>query len=405
MANVKKIKIGESEYGIATANKLTVGNKTFDGSSSVSIAAADLGAITNVTAKGGSNISNVGTPTVQASTSGTTTTLTFDFLKGEQGTQGINLLQGSRGFYYPWSNIGEAPSLGSDGFWEKKLLDTWHAYAKITLDLELTTYTLSFDARKDGTNNYEVLEIKDDSSNQTVLTTSYINSNTYKRYVASFTVSKNDYPSVISFITRQKANAIYIKKVKLEKGSVNNPVWTPAPADSPGIKAVESPYSETTTNLATWGTPGRSETWVVTSTANLVVGDVALIKVTNTDKNGTQFIFSTVTKINSSTNFTGISAGFLDKGETGIQGPAGPSGPQGVKGEKGETGAKGDTGPNTVSSSTSTNLSGILKGNGQAVTTAVAGTDYLTSANLTPIENRLAALEKVRNANSIAYPV
>ena len=405
MANVKKIKIGESEYGIATANKLTVGNKTFDGSSAISIAAADLGAITNVAAKGGSNIGNVGTPTVQASTSGTTTTLTFDFLKGEQGTQGINLLQGSRGFYYPWSNIGEAPSLGSDGFWEKKLFDTWQVYAKITLDLELTTYTLSFDARKDGTNNYEVLELKDDSSNNIALTTININSNTYKRYVRSFTVFKNDYPSVISFITRQQANAIYIKKVKLEKGSVNNPVWTPAPADSPGIKAVESAYEQTSSVLAGWGTPGRNDTWAVTSTANLEVGDIALIKVTSSDKKGTAFVFSTVTKVNSPTSFSGISAGFLDKGETGIQGPAGPAGPQGVKGEKGETGAKGDAGPNTVSSSTSTNLSGILKGNGQAVTTAVAGTDYLTSANLTPIENRLAALEKVRNANSIAYPV
>lgn len=41
---------------------------------------------------------------------------------------------------------------------------------------------------------------------------------------------------------------------------------------------------------------------------------------------------------------------------------------------RGDTGA---TGPNSVSTSTSTNISGILKGNGTSVLAAVAGTDYL----------------------------
>ena len=74
------------------------------------------------------------------------------------------------------------------------------------------------------------------------------------------------------------------------------------------------------------------------------------------------------------------------QGETGATGPAGPqgetgaTGPQGPQGETGATGAQGPAGPNTVSSTTATDLTGILKGTGTLVTTAVAGTDYATAA-------------------------
>lgn len=47
--------------------------------------------------------------------------------------------------------------------------------------------------------------------------------------------------------------------------------------------------------------------------------------------------------------------------------------PKGATGSKGDTGA---TGPNSVSTSTATNITGILKGNGSTVAAAVAGTDY-----------------------------
>jgi hypothetical protein len=47
-------------------------------------------------------------------------------------------------------------------------------------------------------------------------------------------------------------------------------------------------------------------------------------------------------------------------------------------GATGATGATGAAGPNTVSTSTSTNITGLLKGNGATVSQAVAGTDYLT---------------------------
>lgn len=80
-----------------------------------------------------------------------------------------------------------------------------------------------------------------------------------------------------------------------------------------------------------------------------------------------------------------------EKGDTGQTGPTGPAGPQGLQGQTGATGergpqgpagatgAKGDTGPNEVSTTTATNISGLLKGNGSKVAAAVKGTDYLAS--------------------------
>lgn len=52
--------------------------------------------------------------------------------------------------------------------------------------------------------------------------------------------------------------------------------------------------------------------------------------------------------------------------------------PKGATGSKGDTGA---TGPNSVSTSTATNITGILKGNGSTVEAAVAGTDYAAASH------------------------
>jgi len=48
----------------------------------------------------------------------------------------------------------------------------------------------------------------------------------------------------------------------------------------------------------------------------------------------------------------------------------------GQNGATGATGAQGPAGPNTVSTSTDSNINGILKGNGAKVAKAIAGTDY-----------------------------
>jgi hypothetical protein len=62
-----------------------------------------------------------------------------------------------------------------------------------------------------------------------------------------------------------------------------------------------------------------------------------------------------------------------DTGATGATGPKGDTGATGSQGPKGDTGAagpQGDVGPNQVSTSTSTNITGILSGNGSAVSAA-----------------------------------
>lgn len=75
-------------------------------------------------------------------------------------------------------------------------------------------------------------------------------------------------------------------------------------------------------------------------------------------------------------------------GADGAQGPAGADGqpgapgPQGPQGEVGPQGPQGDPGPNLVGSTTSTDLTGLLKGNGATVTTATASTDYLVPGDL-----------------------
>ncbi len=80
---------------------------------------------------------------------------------------------------------------------------------------------------------------------------------------------------------------------------------------------------------------------------------------------------------------TGASGATGAAGATGAPGATGATGAPGANGSVGAQGQQGPTGPNIVSNSTTTNLTGLLKGTGSAVTTAEAGTDYLTSIGLT----------------------
>lgn len=79
------------------------------------------------------------------------------------------------------------------------------------------------------------------------------------------------------------------------------------------------------------------------------------------------------------------------KGEQGIQGPqgiqgvqgnTGAQGIQGIQGIQGATGAQGVAGPNEVTTSTNTDLTGLIKGNGSTISTATAGTDYTSPSTL-----------------------
>lgn len=67
---------------------------------------------TTITAAAGSNINTVGTPTVTASTSGTTTTFTFNNLKGATGAQGP---KGDTGATGPQGPKGDTGATGSQG--------------------------------------------------------------------------------------------------------------------------------------------------------------------------------------------------------------------------------------------------------------------------------------------------
>jgi hypothetical protein len=71
-----------------------------------------------------------------------------------------------------------------------------------------------------------------------------------------------------------------------------------------------------------------------------------------------------------------------DKGDPGEKGEKGDPGEKGEKGDTGEKGEKGDPGPNEVSTSTDTNITGLLKGASGKVAQAVAGEDYATPTNV-----------------------
>jgi hypothetical protein len=72
------------------------------------------------------------------------------------------------------------------------------------------------------------------------------------------------------------------------------------------------------------------------------------------------------------------------KGDTGAAGAAGTAGADGAAGSPGAKGDQGDpgaAGPNTVSTTTDTNITGILKGDGAHVGAASAGTDYVGTSD------------------------
>lgn len=71
----------------------------------------------------------------------------------------------------------------------------------------------------------------------------------------------------------------------------------------------------------------------------------------------------------------GIAGG---QGPIGNPGPAGPKGDTGMQGPQGFPGVPGDPGPNEVTTSTSTDITGLLKGISGHVAQAVAGVDYVS---------------------------
>ncbi len=72
---------------------------------------------------------------------------------------------------------------------------------------------------------------------------------------------------------------------------------------------------------------------------------------------------------------------FAAKGDTGAQGAIGTTGTAGSNGAPGADGAAGPAGPNTVTGTTTSTLTGILKGTGSLVAVATAPADYVATAD------------------------
>ena len=99
---------------------------------------------------------------------------------------------------------------------------------------------------------------------------------------------------------------------------------------------------------------------------------------------------------------TGLQGETGPQGQTGPQGETGPQGPQGEKGATGATGPQGPTGPNKVSTTTATDIDGLVKGSGGKMAQAVANSDYISPANLTTRLGRSTAVNTT-DANYTTY--
>lgn len=70
----------------------------------------------------------------------------------------------------------------------------------------------------------------------------------------------------------------------------------------------------------------------------------------------------------------------------------GEKGDKGGTGPQGQTGPQGETGPNAVSTTTASDITGLLKGSGGKVAQAVANSDYISPANMKAFLNRQTAV-------------
>lgn len=124
------------------------------------------------------------------------------------------------------------------------------------------------------------------------------------------------------------------------------------PTGDPGSGAVvlQTSYSYSQSVIDSLARDGYSNTWQVSSSSGVKAGDVALLRVHNSTKDGSSFIVAKVTSVPSATQVSTTSKGLIDKGETGATGPqglkgdTGPQGPQGLRGATGETGPQGPQG-------------------------------------------------------------
>lgn len=200
-------------------------------------------------------------------------------------------------------------------------------------------FVISFTMRAIGSTKAPTIYIKSGMGYYQLIGT--LSENWSTVYYAGTWKDANAIAPHLGWVGISTASTYYIKDVKVEKG--NKPTdWTPAPEDleayadaqvsaakaeikitTDGIssevaKVSSAKYVNSSTaswtlpNIKTYAAEGRSENWNVTSTANLRVGDTVYIKGTDSTRACPIYIKTTVTAINSATNFTGTSHGYED---------------------------------------------------------------------------------------------
>ena len=225
---------------------------------------------------------------------------------GAQGTQGINLVLGS-GVEY--SNTGyptHVYTLSED-------LEYNTTYT-VTLWGELAADRTEWSAWIDG-GTYKFIGLKKIADGV------YRGTGTYPSGWPTTLNRKSIYMFPFPGTTGIKSTST-IKKLKIEKGSVEAPVWTPAPQDLVGPQGPTGPTGPQGPAGAVGATPS-----------------IAAANGPNINAVGTPSV--TASTSGTKTTFT---FNYL-KGATGAQGPAGPAGPTGPQGATGPRGPAGPQGP------------------------------------------------------------
>ncbi len=335
---------GKTGFSVSdSANKLYIGQYTDfvqnDSTDPTAYAWTKIKGETGASGQNGVSVDDV-TNFYKVSTSATGVT-------AHQTSGGRNLLLGTKTFASPeWVNIGTSIITDDAGYACKKLISTWSNYICQYRNLELgEQYTISFVAKCASP---QTLEIKDDGKNNYPLACVLIDSTEYKKFYKVFTITNVENTHLITFLTRQAIDHIFIKKVKLEKGNKATD-WSPAPEDLGWSTTVPT---LTATNKYLW------------NYEHITGSDDSTIAITEPRVIGVY-------------------------GDTGATGPQGPQGNTGAQGPQGNTGATG----NGIKSIT----------NHYLATSAASEVTYSTSGWTTAVQAMTAVKKYLWNYEDVLY--
>ena len=335
---------GKTGFSVSdSANKLYIGQYTDfvqnDSTDPTAYAWTKIKGETGASGQNGVSVDDV-TNFYKVSTSATGVT-------AHQTSGGRNLLLGTKTFASPeWVNIGTSIITDDAGYACKKLISTWSNYICQYRNLELgEQYTISFVAKCASP---QTLEIKDDGKNNYPLACVLIDSTEYKKFYKVFTITNVKNTPLITFLTRQAIDHIFIKKVKLEKGNKATD-WSPAPEDLGWSTTVPT---LTATNKYLW------------NYEHITGSDDSTIAITEPRVIGVY-------------------------GDTGATGPQGPQGDTGAQGPQGNTGATG----NGIKSIT----------NHYLATSAASEVTYSTSGWTTAVQAMTAVKKYLWNYEDVLY--